>query len=47
MCSSDLSGAARIKVTEAREAATRVFRPGDTVRIEPADERAGRIFPAA
>jgi putative spermidine/putrescine transport system ATP-binding protein len=41
------SGAARIKVTEAREAATRLLRPGDNVRIEPADEHAGRIFPAA
>ncbi len=37
----------RFKVTASREAQCALLRAGDAVFIEPADPRAGRIFPAA
>ncbi len=39
------AGAARFKVTQAREGDARTWSPGDEVHVEPADARAGRVFP--
>ena len=37
----------RFKVTHARDEHADALKPGDAVHVEPADDRAGRIFPAA
>jgi sulfate/thiosulfate transport system ATP-binding protein len=39
------AGAVRFKVTEAREGDAQTWGPGDEVHVEPADARAGRVFP--